>query len=121
MTGALDAIAGKVALKQIAKFGKAVTLIRVTEGVYDPTTSSSTNSEASSTINAVVEDFKPYELANGLAVVGDKKLTVAASGLTAPNLADGISIDGIRFAIISLGTVYGGELAALYALHGRKA
>jgi hypothetical protein len=120
MTGALDAEIGPLAVTLIAEFGKAVTLIRVTEGAYNPTTSAAAVTEASSAINALIEDYKPYELANGLATIGDKKLTVAASGLTAPKLTDAVIIEGMRFSIVSLGTVYSGELAALYVFQARK-
>lgn len=121
MTGALDADFGPLAVELLSEFGKAVTLNRVTAGTYDPATSKATNSEKSETVNALLEDYKPYELANGLAVVGDKKLTVAAQGFKVPALTDGVTIDGTRFAIVSLQTIYSGELAALYIIQGRKA
>lgn len=117
---ALDDALGAVIVDTVNQFGKSVSLIRVSVGTYDPTTSSNTKTEATSTIKAIVEDFKPYELANGLATVGDKKLTVAASGLVAPNLTDYVMIDAVRYAVVSVGVNYSGELVALYILHGRK-
>lgn len=120
MTGALDAEIGLIAVDLISEFGKALTLIRVTEGAYDRATGTSMPSEASETVNGVLEDYKPYELANGLAVTGDKKITVAASGLIIPALTDGITIDAVRYSIVTVGTIYSGELPALYILQGRK-
>lgn len=120
MTGALDAEIGPLAVELIAEFGKALTLIRVSEGAYDTATGLTTNTEASETVNGILEDYKPYELANGLALTGDKKATVAASGLTIPALTDGLTIDGVRYSLVSVGTIYSGELPALYILQGRK-
>lgn len=121
MTGALDKIAGPLAVKLINKFGKAITLIRVSEGTYDPATATTTNTETSETINGVLEDYRPYDLANGLAAVGDKKITVAAKGLTVPNLTDAVTVDSVRYAIVSRQTIYSGELPALYILQARQA
>lgn len=120
MTGALDKIAGGQASKLIAKYGKSITLTRITEGDYDPSTATTSNTSVASTINAVVEEYKGYDLANNLAVVGDKKLTVAAKGLVAPSLADQITIDGVTFSIVNIQTINSGELAALYVIQGRK-
>lgn len=117
---ALDDEIGPLAADVIGEFGKSVTLVRVTAGAYNPTTSASTNTESSETVKAIVEDYKPYELVNGLAVAGDKKLTVAASGLSQPQLTDAIVIDGVRFSIVTLQTINSGEDAALYILQGRK-
>lgn len=118
---ALDDELGPLAADLLGEFGKSVSLIRVTVGAYDPATSKAATTEAVTAIKAIVEDFAPYQLANGLASVGDKKLTVAAFGLDAPKLGDAVSFDGARYALISFDTVYSGELAALYILHGRKA
>jgi hypothetical protein len=117
---ALDDELGPLAVELLDEYGKTVSLIRVVVGTYDPTTSASTKTETTSTLKALVEDFKPYAFANGLAVVGDKKLTVAAFGLTIPNMGDGVVIDSARYAIIGIESVNSGDNAALYILHGRK-
>lgn len=120
MTGELDAELGPIAVDLIAEYGKAITLTRITAGVYDPATSKSTDTTADETINVLVEEYKGYDFANGLAIVGDKKLTVAAVGLTAPNLNDRVTIDSATFKILELQTIYSGELPALYVLKCRK-
>ena len=117
----IDAKIGPLAKTLVGKFGKSITLTRVVPGAYDVTTGTTTNVETQSTIKAVVEEYKGIELKSELIQQGDKKITVPASGLTAPNLADKLVIDGITFAIISLQNIYSGASIALYILQGRKA
>lgn len=120
MTGALDAVAQPLAIKLISKYGKAITLQRQGAGTYDVATGKNTTAPPSpEAINAVIEDYKPYAFANGLAIQGDKKASVAAQGLAVPTPGDQIIIDSVTFSIVQVETVYSGELAAMYILQGR--
>jgi len=121
MTGALDATLRPLAVELIAEYGKSITLTRVAaSGSYDPATASISETSTPETIKAIVEDYKGYEFANGLILTGDKKLTVAASGLTAPNVGSTVTIDSVIFTIVSVKTEMSGELAALYYIQARK-
>jgi len=117
----LDTKARNTANKMIAKFGKSITLTRVTEGSYDPTTgemAASTNSTA--TLSALIQDYKPFEYVSGAIESGDRQVTIAALDATIPNIGDTITIDALVYSVISVKTVWSGELAALYELQVRK-
>jgi hypothetical protein len=120
MTGALDAVARKVSSQLITKFGATITLTRVTEGVYDPSTGSTTNTETSETIIGVVDEYKSYDFVNGLAVAGDKKIICAASDVAKPNLADKLTVQGIVYSILNVTETVSGEQDALYTLQARR-
>src|SRR5665213_3414895 len=114
MTGQLDTIARKVSSDLIGKFGATMTLTRVVEGAYDPATGTTTNSETDETVIGVIEAYKDFAFANGLAVSGDKKVMLAASDVAKPNLADKMTIQGIVYSILTIDETASGELNALY-------
>lgn len=117
----LDIAARSAALKTIAKFGKSITLTRVTEGAYNTATATTTNTPVDETVSAIVEDYKGFDLTSGLIQAGDKKVTVAASAVAIPALADKITVDAYIYTIVNIQTIYSGQLAALYILQGRAA
>ena len=120
MTGLLDKVSRQVASDMVNKFGKAITLIRVTEGTYDLTSGTTTNTEVLSSINCVVTEFTSYDFVNGLAVQGDKKVIIAAQDVAIPSLADKLTVDGVTYSIVSIGSTSSGELDAIYTLQARR-
>lgn len=120
MTGALDAVARKVSSQLITKFGATITLTRVTEGVYDPSTGSTTNTETPETIIGVVDEYKSYDFVNGLAVEGDKKVICACQDVAQPNLGDKLTVGGITYSILQIQSTTSGEQDALYTLQARR-
>jgi len=117
---AFDDEIAQTAKDTIAEFGASVTLIRVSEGSYDPATGTTTNTETSEALKAVVEDYTPWELQNGLGVVGGKKFTCAALGLTIPLLTDKITLGTDTFLIAKNETTYSGSIPILYVLGTTK-
>lgn len=116
---AIDKIAKTQASKAIKKYGKSITLTRVTQGAYDPATGTRVLTSVDEFVSVVVEEYKGYDFANGLAQQGDKKLTLAAFGVTVPTLSDKVTIDGIRFTIVQIQTIYSGNDACLYIIQAR--
>ena len=119
------------ALRQIAKYGKTISIQRQGEKTYDETTLKYTEADtpAADVIKALVKDFDATTAARLGARVqsGDKIFTVAASGLTKPDLGASVTVDGETLAIVpktdgglEVMTVYAGEIAVLYRIHGRK-
>ncbi|APC18174.1 hypothetical protein BLL42_21505 [Pseudomonas frederiksbergensis] len=74
------------ALRLIAQFGQPVTIRDITKGAYDPSTSKTRpDSVVERTAQGIMLDFTGQEFqTNSLIKVGDKKLKIAASGLTSP-------------------------------------
>lgn len=120
MTGALDAKILPVAKKVIDQFGKSITLITETVGDYDPSIGKAAIINVSKKINGIIEEYKPFDIANGLAIAGDKKITIAAQGNPIPGLGDEITVDADTFKITQLQSIYSGEKIAVYVIQARK-
>jgi hypothetical protein len=120
VTGSLDKTSRYLAVNLINQFGKSVTLNRIVHGTYDVSTGKVTNAVTSSSINCVLEDFTPWELANGLGTIGGKKVTIASKSVAIPALIDTLTIDSDTFTIASIKTMYSGELPAIYELVCKK-
>lgn len=118
---ALDAKARATALKLINKFGKSVTLTRVTEGTYDPTTGDVSGSSTTTEIpKALIEDFNGVDYVSGLVEKGDRKITTPASGYTEPKPNDRFTVGSDVYTVVSVETVWSGEQAAIYISQVRK-
>ncbi|MBC3948350.1 hypothetical protein [Pseudomonas folii] len=92
-----------LALELIAEFGQPVTLRDVVKGAYDPSIGGTApDSITERTAQGILTDFTGQEFqTNTLIKVGDKKLKIAASGLTAPpNLLSKVVVQGRTWSII---------------------
>ena len=119
----LDVTARATALRLIAKFVKGVSYTSVTDGTYDPATSSVSPSEVVVSLKAIIEEFGRYGdgYSSGLIRAGDKKVTFAASGLTfVPKQGDKVAFDGDTLTVLNVTPTFSGELVAIYMVHGRK-
>lgn len=119
----LDIKARATALRLIAKFGKSVAYTTVSAGTYNPATGSVVSTGSTSTVKAVIEDYKLYGEAftAGLIRAGDRKITFAASGIAFnPKTGDKVTFDGDVYEVLDVTPTYSGEQIALYAVHGRK-
>ena len=92
-----------MALELITEFGQPVTLRDTVKGVYDPATGKTgPDTVTERTAQGILLDFTGQEFqTNSLIKVGDKKLKIAASGLTAPpTLLSKAVIQGKTWSII---------------------
>ena len=106
----------KVANKAIGKFGGDVTIQSVSLGSYNPTTGTATETITSETVKGVLEDVNASEV-NDLVRGDDKKLTVAASALSAvPGLDDKVVISSVTHQIVRVETVEQANQAIVYQL-----
>lgn len=118
---ALDKTLGKVATKVIAKYGSTITLKNITTGSYNPSTGSSATTTISTVTKAVVEDYKPHQLVEGLILASDKKFTIAAAGIPKPKAGDEIILKNITYVVPKDGVeeIWSGEEIAAYEVRGR--
>ena len=119
----LDVKARATALRLITKFGKAVSYVSVTDGVYDPATGAVSPTEVSSSIKALIVSYslRGDGFTSGLIREGDRKITFAASGIVfSPKVGDKVSFDSETFAVLNVSPTYSGELVAIYTVRGRK-
>src|SRR5690242_4225934 len=103
---ALDNKLRKVATKVIAKYGSPITLKSITAGSYNPSTGSSSTTTTSTVSKAAVENYKAREFVEGLILMGDKKFTIAAAGITKPKPGDKIMLSGRDYSVISVAEIW---------------
>ena len=117
----LDAKARNTADTLLDKFGKSITLTSIVEGSYDPATGDmSANTTTNTTHTAIVKDFNGVDFVSGVIQSGDRKVTIAALNATTPQPADKVTVDSEVYNVISVKSIWSGELAALYELQVRK-
>ena len=117
----LDTKARATSDKLIGKFGKQVTLTRVTEGTYDPATGDvSDGSNTTQTVAALIKDFNGIELLSGVIQQGDRNVSVAALNATEPQIGDTMTIDSLVYNVLAVKSIWSGEKTAVYQLQVRK-
>ena len=92
-----------VALDLITEFGQPVTIVDVTPGEYDPDLGGTgPDTVVERNAQGILLDFTGYEFqTNSLIQFGDKKLKIAAQGLTsAPSLLSKVVAQGRTWSII---------------------
>lgn len=92
-----------MALELITEFGQPLTLRDTIKGVYDPATGKTGPDTVSErTTQGILLDFTGQEFqTNSLIKVGDKKLKIAASGLSSPpTLLSKAVIQGKTWSIV---------------------
>lgn len=95
----------KVASKLMAKFGGEATIRRVTPGIYNPTTGTSSEVVADTALRGVLENVSLREV-NDLIQAGDKRLIVAAADTAAvPTTADRVVIASRTLQVIEVRTI----------------
>jgi hypothetical protein len=102
MSAFYDEMAG-VALDLITEFGLPVTLRTVTPGGYDPDTGETSAETVTDQIGqGILAEYTGLDFqANSLIKQGDKKLKLAAKGLTsAPSLLSKVIADGKTWSIV---------------------
>lgn len=92
-----------MALEMISEFGQPVTIRNIIKGTYDPSTSKTRpDTVVERTAQGILLDFTGQEFqTNSLIKVGDKKLKIAASGLTSPpTLLSKVVVQGRIWTIV---------------------
>ena len=91
MAGALDKKMTQLAKKLLQKFGKSATYTKVSQGVYDPATSTVSNTTLEYPITVWVDDVSSFDIQSGLASVGDVKILISSLELVV-NVSSGDKI-----------------------------
>lgn len=113
-----------MALELITEFGQPVTFRDTVKGVYDPSTGKTgPDTVIERTGQGILLDFTGQEFQNNsLIKTGDKKLKIAASGLSSPpTLLSKVVIQGKPWSIIPpLKEINPGGISLLYELQVRS-
>lgn len=121
----------KTALNMLTKFGRNITVSRVTSaGTYNGDTGkTSAPSISSAVVKGYLKDYdsRARSSPNLLIQTGDKEFIVSARNFSKPSLADTFTVDGERYTIVpiresglEIQTIEVSGLPVLYKIHGRK-
>lgn len=105
------------ALALLAKYGQDVTLVRLTQGAYDPATSTQAKTETLLTFKGAIFDWDDEGDTEGdrdLIVSSDKKLLLEPAA--APTAEDKMLVGGVRYNIVALKTLAPAGTPVLYQL-----
>lgn len=114
------------ALRLIERFGQTVTLRDIVPGEYDPVTGSQTpDVEVDQPAQAILQDYALQQsgmsYADGTVIKqGDKKILVAAQGLTPPQLTTAVIADGATWTIVNIKEINPAGTPLVYELQGRR-
>lgn len=118
----LDSAARKVAKDLTDKFGKSVTLRRVTQDAYDPTAGTGGDSQAPTDYAVKVtppQNFMFTKIDGTLIKEGDHVVRLPAldSPIVPDQFTDTVIIDSKEWSIKQIGEIWSGEQVAMYILH----
>ncbi|WP_312450068.1 hypothetical protein [Stutzerimonas nitrititolerans] len=114
------------ALRLIEQFGQEITLRDTVPGEYDPVTGGSTpDVEVSQPAHAILQDYALQQsgmsYAEGTVIKqGDKKILVAAQGLTPPTLTTTVIADGATWTIVNIKEINPAGTPLVYEIQGRR-
>lgn len=114
------------ALRLIERFGQEITLRDTVPGEYDPVAGGSTpETTVDQTAQAILQDYALQQAgmsyAEGTVIrQGDKKIMVAAQGLTPPQLTTTVLADGATWTIVNIKEINPAGTPLVYELQGRR-
>lgn len=105
----------------ISKFGRSVTLRRVTAGTYDPSNLSvSGDSNADTTVTVAIMNYEEREIDGSVIKRQDMRGYLAAKNTALPSVSD-IIIDGsVQYQIVNIRELKPATTSLLYELQLRK-
>lgn len=114
------------ALRLIEQFGQPITLRDTVPGEYDPVSGAQTpDVEVDQPAQAILQDYALQQsgmsYAEGTVIKqGDKKILVAAQGLTPPQLTTTVIADGATWTIVNIKQINPAGTPLVYELQGRR-
>ena len=114
------------ALNLIARFGQTITLRDTVPGEYDPVSGAQTPGvEVDQPAQAILQDYALQQAgmsyAEGTVIQqGDKKILVAAQGLTPPQLTTTVIADGATWTIVNIKEINPAGTPLVYEIQGRR-
>lgn len=113
-------------LRMLDDFGRDLTLIYVSEGTYNPVTSSLTGgSTSNATVRGYFYNYRLDEVDGSSIVLGDRRLllpNIDTSGnpLTEPDIGDEVTGSGDKVSIVSVTKIFSGTSLICYLCQVRE-
>ncbi len=109
------------AYKSIKADGVSMILSRNVQGVYNPETGKTVNSEVTYPTYGVITDYRLKDIDGTLVKRGDKRIILAATeAMPEPNGDDNIIISGVIWSVIISNPVAPANIPILYIVQVRK-
>jgi hypothetical protein len=102
------------AAELLTEFGQAVTLSRQTAGAYNPATGAAAVTVTTQTGTGAIFDYGSRDIDGTLIKQGDKKLLLAALGITAPQVDDTVTVNGVVYTIVLIKALNPAATAVMY-------
>jgi hypothetical protein len=112
------ASSAQTALNLIAKFGRTIQHISVSEGTYNPATTTSTNTETTTDVQGCDFSLKDNEYKSGLVQTGDRYCLIG-QGVDI-NVSDRLIIDGVTWNIYRVEKIAPAGVVVMYKAYIRK-
>lgn len=109
----LDKQLQPTALKLLNKYGKSISYVQTTEGVYNPETSEATTTITTTNIKGLFISPSYGDIRKGIALSVDNKIIISALSIANPTNTD--VIDG-KYFVKYVTAIYSGDLVAYYEL-----
>lgn len=109
----------RVGANLVRTFGRNITLTYVTGATYSTATGTMTPTTSDVTVRGVISNYREDEIGD-LIEEGDLKITVAALGLTEPQLDDTVTIASVAYQVVGVDHLSVGTNAALYEIQVRR-
>lgn len=90
----------EAAAEALAEFGALVTLTRITQGAYDPSTGAATQSEVSHVANGIKLDYEQRHIDGAIILQGDQRVYLDPLITEAPQAGDTLTIGAEVFRVI---------------------
>lgn len=112
--GVLDSPLRSVAKTILETFGTSITFTRTTQGDYSITSGSRAETLATTSTYGRLDDYRAYELRDGIRAT-DQKLTVPAKDLSfTPNVDDRVTVGSDEYGVIDVGRELATDQAVIY-------
>ena len=114
------------ALRLIAQFGQPVTLRDTVAGEYDPIAGGTTpGTVTEQTGSCILQDYSAQEagaanMAGSNIQMNDKKILIAAKGLTPPTLSTQVIADGHTWTAVNIKEINPAGTPLVYEIQGRR-
>lgn len=108
------------AVELIAEFGMAMTLVRVTEGAYDPATSTQATTSANHTATGIKLDYRQSEIDGTMIRVGDQRVFLAPDVAVTPRTGDKLTISGESWQVVQASAAAPAGTVVVHKLQVRK-
>jgi len=107
-----------MAVSQIDRYGASITWVSVSRGPFDPNTGGVSTTETSSTVKAVIEEYKAGEIDGKTVMRGDLKIHIAGNFDVDPQ--DRFTVLGNSYGVVGVTHVAPGGVVILTTVQVRR-